>query len=325
MSKNGIFTVSLDFELMWGLQDGHSIDDYGANIKGGINAIPRLLEYFDKYNIHVTWGAVGGIMAQNVDEFVTFAPGERFRPSYDNPNLSPYRLLNDLQNEKVAEYYFAKNLFSKISSYKNMEIGSHTFSHYYCNESGQTEEQFILDMRSTKAIMNNNGYNPVSVIFPRNQINKNFVQKLNDLGFSCYRGREEDWIHRISNTKLMKIIRMFDVYFPISGSGAYSLKDRYPNNQVYNFCGSRFLRPYNPKLAFLEKLKIRRIKGQMKYAAKKGLVYHLWWHPHNFGKNQDENFKNLDEILQYYSYLNEKYDMISLNMGELTEILKKEK
>jgi pyruvate-formate lyase len=55
----------------------------------------------------------------------------------------------------------------------------------------------------------------------------------------------------------------------------------------------------------------------MTYAAKNGEVYHLWWHPHNFGKNQDQNFKNLKEILDHFASLKNEYGMKSLNMNEV--------
>lgn len=45
------------------------------------------------------------------------------------------------------------------------------------------------------------------------------------------------------------------------------------------------LRPYSPRLSFLEGLRLRRIRHEMVHAAKKGELYHLWWHPYNFGAN----------------------------------------
>ena len=57
--KSGIFTVSLDFELYWGLRDTTTINEYEANLKGVKIAIERILELFDKYDIHATWATVG--------------------------------------------------------------------------------------------------------------------------------------------------------------------------------------------------------------------------------------------------------------------------
>ena len=59
----------------------------------------------------------------------------------------------------------------------------------------------------------------------------------------------------------------------------------------------------------------------MRYAAKHGLVYHLWWHPHNLGARTEENLIQLEEIFQYYNELKETYGMQCLNMGEAVAIL----
>ena len=53
------------------------------------------------------------------------------------------------------------------------------------------------------------------------------------------------------------------------------------------------------------------------YAAKKGLVYHLWWHPHNFGDHTEDNLAFLKMILDRYPMLKKAYGMESLNMFEV--------
>jgi hypothetical protein len=67
---------------------------------------------------------------------------------------------------------------------------------------------------------------------------------------------------------------------------------------------------------------LRRIKKAMTHAAKNKLMFHLWWHPHNFGINQDENFAFLQKILEHYKVLNLKYQFHSLNMIELADLLR---
>jgi len=55
----------------------------------------------------------------------------------------------------------------------------------------------------------------------------------------------------------------------------------------------------------------------MNYAAEKGLIYHLWWHPHNFGNNIEENFSFLEKILKAYETLNRGDKMESENFIEI--------
>ncbi len=111
-----------------------------------------------------------------------------------------------------------------------------------------------------------------------------------------------------------------DAYLNLSGHNCYS-DDYMKGIRPINIPASRFLRPYSTKDEILESLKLRRITSGMTYAAKKNLTYHLWWHPHNFGINQNENFAFLKKILMHYKALNEKYNFQSLTMKELAASL----
>ena len=114
-----------------------------------------------------------------------------------------------------------------------------------------------------------------------------------------------------------------DSYINISGHNCYS-DDYIKKETPVNIPSSRFLRPFSPKLSFLESLRLKRIKASMTFAAKNNLTYHLWWHPHNFGANMEENFKFLEKILQHYKLLNEKYNFQSYTMSSLAAKMKNE-
>ena len=73
----------------------------------------------------------------------------------------------------------------------------------------------------------------------------------------------------------------------------------------------------------MERLRLNRILKSMTHAAKSGEVYHLWWHPHNFGKNQNENLIFLQHILQHFSFLKKEYGFESCSMRSLSEQIQK--
>jgi hypothetical protein len=77
-----------------------------------------------------------------------------------------------------------------------------------------------------------------------------------------------------------------------------------------------------PQLKLLEPLRLRRIKKSMTHEAKRGEVFHLWWHPHNFGIHQEENFRNLEEILRHFTALQTKYGMQSASMSDLSNLVR---
>ena len=145
----GKLIVSLDFELLWGVLDSDSHDEYKPNVLGGRKAIPQLLELFKKYDIHATWATVGFMFAENSAEAKKYFPAENLLPTYNNKKLSPYNAFGEKAgSDDEADCYYAPEIIKLISETKGQEIGTHTFSHFYCREEGQTSEQFEADMRS---------------------------------------------------------------------------------------------------------------------------------------------------------------------------------
>ena len=315
---SGKLIVSLDFELFWGMQDCSTLKEYGENILGGRKAIPRMLKLFEKYGIHATWATVGFLFAENKEEIIKHSPERNTLPTYTNKILSTYNCVDKIgENEKEEPYYYGLSLINKISKAKGQEIASHTFSHYYCREEGQTVEQFEADMIAAKRIAEQKGYDLQSVVLPRNQSEPEYTETLAKLGFLTYRDEENDWIHeKVKFRPLMRALRLMDVYLPLTGYGGYIPK---VENGIVNLVGSRMYKPFFKPLGFLEKLKIHRIKRQMLHAAKHGLTFHLWWHPHNVGIYTKFHMKQLEEIFSYYELLKNKYGMRSLNMKEAAE------
>ena len=318
----GTLIVSLDFELFWGMLDVCSLEDYQDNVLGGRKAIPQLLKLFEKYNIHATWATVGYLFAENYAELSRYFPKEENCPTYADKALNPYPWFDKIgKNEEEAPCFYAPSLVRLVSEAPGQEIGSHTFCHYYCREKGQTPEQFAADMAAAKAIANDHGYELTSVILPRNQCSPEYTEVLRTCGFTAYRDEENDWIHeKIKFRPLLRGLRLADVYFPLTGQGGYTPKNE---NGIWNLVGSRMYKPIFPALRFLERLKLRRIKAQMRNAAKKGLTFHLWWHPHNLGVMTEAHLAQLEEIFAYYAKLREEYGMVSLNMREAAENLQK--
>lgn len=309
----GTLIVSLDFELFWGMLDCCTLDEYRENVMGGRKAIPELLKLFQKYDIHATWAAVGFLFGENYGELEHFFPKEK--PSYVNKKLDPYGRFCEIgNNEEEAPCFYAPSLLRMIEKTPGQEVGSHTFCHYYCREKGQTVEQFAADMQAAKAIAEAHGYDITSVILPRNQCEPEYTTVLREAGFTAYRDEENDWIHeKIKFRPLLRLLRLMDVYFPLTGQGGYRATNE---DGIWNLTGSRMYKPIFMPLRWMENVKLRRIKAQMRHAAENGLTFHLWWHPHNVGVRTEEHLAQLEEIFRYYEQLKQTYGMQSLNMRE---------
>jgi len=161
-----------------------------------------------------------------------------------------------------------------------------------------------------------------SLIFPRNQVKKEYLEILAKNNIKSYRGNESNWIYSSKMSFILKRgFRLLDSYINITGSNTYDLneiKKEFP----YNIPSSCFLRPVKSNNSILKRLKIKRIKSQMTYAAKNDKLFHIWWHPHNFGNDIEANISFLKEILSHFLFLKDKYNMCSFNMVEVSKILK---
>lgn len=310
---NGYFLISLDFELMWGVLDKRRFDDYRENVLGARKVIPRLLSLFEEYSISATWGVVGMIYHKNKEELYGNMPS--LLPAYCEKRCSSYLYIDDIE-EKNNPGYFAPDLIAKIAATPGQELGTHTYSHYYCTEQGQTAEQFDADLKMAVKTAVDKGYDPpVSLIFPRNMCNDEYVDVLKKNGMIAYRGNPRIWTNHIPPNwnLLLRGIRLLDSYLSLTG---HQCSDPSGSSRPVNIAASCFFR-HACRYRFLDRLKLRRIKKQMKYAATHHKVFHLWWHPHNFGLNAEENLAQIKELLDYYKLLKEKYGFESVNMKTL--------
>lgn len=321
-SKNeGLFVISLDFELFWGIRDKFSFEEYGPNVLGVWEVIPRLLKLFEKYEVNASFATVGAMFAGNLDELNSFLPQKK--PSYFDQNLSPYPEYIENSKSNNPNYYFGKNLIELVKKDARHEIGTHTFSHYYGLEPGQTKEEFESDLNSAVEMAKSQGIELKSFVFPRHQINPDYLDLFPKYGIEIYRETEKAWFHSAARGAdegvLKRAVRFLDYFICLGNHHCQDLNEIKKGN-LYAIRASRWLRPYKKSEAKFDRLKIRRIKNQMRFAAKKGKIFHLWFHPHDIGIDQDKNFEILEEVLQFYQKLNAKYGMKAANMAEVVKI-----
>ena len=321
----GALVVSLDFELRWGVFDRYPSDGgtYRRNLLGARAAIPQMLDLFEEFGIAATWATVGFLFATSRQELDDLAPPTR--PAYQKPNLSPYRETIG-HSEADDPLHFAPSLIEAIRRRPRQEIGSHTFSHYYCLEEGQTRTAFEADLASAVAIAHRRGMRLRSIVLPRNQFNRAYADVLTGVGFTCYRGNEEGWMYRAdagdaSKQVTRRAARLLDAYLNLTGSNLTHWKEVRQPNGLYNVRSSRFLRPYSPRLRHLDPLRLRRITQGIRAAATTRAIFHLWWHPHNVGTSVDENLAFLRRALETFADCRTRYGMRSLSMAEVVDTL----
>jgi len=118
--------------------------------------VPRVLELFRRHGVHATWATVGMLFCSSDAELRRYLPDRL--PTYADPSQSPYSdLARTGRDESEDPFHFAPSLIEAIRSVPNQEIGSHTFSHYYCLENGQDGEAFRSDLAAALQVARAHG------------------------------------------------------------------------------------------------------------------------------------------------------------------------
>lgn len=311
----GKFIISLDFELHWGGAEKWDLTKMKTYFLDARNSIPTVLNLFEENEIKATWATVGFLFAKDKKQLLQFSP--RLKPAYQKSELSYYNYLKIVgANEKEDPFHFGGSLIEKIISTRGQELGTHTFSHYYCNEEGQGVSEFEADLAAAQSISKENfGIELKSLVFPRNQYNKSYLEVARESGVKVVRSNPNVWFWQNSYGKLTPFFRAADTLFKISSSLSFD-ETELRSSKVLELPASRFFRPYINRESFIQNGKIKRIKDEMLFAAENNRCYHLWWHPHNFGKNPVENLNQLSEIVNHFHLLHNKYGFKSCSMED---------
>ncbi|MDQ2949311.1 MAG: polysaccharide deacetylase family protein [Acidobacteriota bacterium] len=318
-SLPGGFVISLDLELRWGTRD----QDTPASAPQLLNSrdvVCRLLDLFHASEISATWATVGFLFAESRDELSHFLPD--LLPTYEQTRLNPYaeKIGSDEQDDPL---HFAPSLIRKIQACPHQEIGTHTFSHYYCLEPGQSTAQFSADLHSACRIAEARGIEIKSIVFPRNQVNPALLPSLRRQGITCFRGTATSWLHGASSFARQRLphkraLRLADAYLPLVGPDLADWPTEVAAG-LYELQASRYFRPYTSGLAGLAGLALRRIKQGMELAARTGRIYHIWFHPEDFGLYPTENLALFGQVISHYQQLRDQYGMRSLSMAGVLE------
>lgn len=311
----------MDFELHWGRFDKYPLEPNLAYYKATRAAIPKILDLFAQYDIHATWATVGMLMAESREEWEHYSPD--VKPSFTNQLYSAYSWMK-AQPRIFNEALFAPELVKLVLDTPNQELGSHSFSHYYTMAKGQRLEEWEADLVAANRIAwEKFQHIHYSLVFPRNQYSKKSLEIASEQGFGAVRTNPSDWFWKqVENENLIKkIFRTGDTLFPLGNRTSYS---EVRNGEfLVHLPASRLLRPFRSG-SFFNQRRIARIKEEIDTAINLGEMYHLWWHPHNFGHYPNENLQILETLLAWIKGRMETHGLESKNMKETAEIIRKE-
>jgi hypothetical protein len=266
------------------------------------------------------------LFAENRDVLSKFRPS--ILPEYLDRRLSPYDEVVG-HNERDDPLHFAPSLIDLVSKAPRQEIGTHTYSHYFCGEAGQTRSSFEADIAAAVAIAASRGISLRSIVLPRNQFNPDYADVLLANGITAFRGNPGTWMWRFrdnvqGNRWWKRAGRFSDAYFPLGGGELIRWDSILQSNGLCDVRASHVLKPYRFNRGSLSALHVRRIRRAIRSAAGSGTLCHLWWHPHNFGRFQEQNLRMLRSILEEFRRCQARYGMRSLNMNEVDQRVRTE-
>ncbi len=308
--------LSLDYELLWGVYGSHTKETYGANILGVREAIPRLLELFERYKAGCSWATVGFLFYDNREELLASFPS--IKPTFQNRRNCNYTFIDNIgADEKSDPYHFGFSLLRRIAETPQQEIATHTYSHYYCLEEQCDQAAFAADMDAAVTSAKRLGVTLESIVYPRNQVCPTTFDICRERGITVYRGAGRHWFDqpsaRESESLGRRISRLSYSYLPLGRSGVVDVNH---HDGMTDVPASRFLRPYSRRFPKATALQLEAVKRDMRRAAREGRIFHLWAHPHNFGVNVNENMDLWEAVLVEFAALRDQYGWPSLTMAE---------
>jgi peptidoglycan/xylan/chitin deacetylase (PgdA/CDA1 family) len=312
--EKGIFTLSLDFELIWGTAD-LGLENFKnlCKIEREV-VIDRLLQLFEKYDFPATWAILGHLFLDKC---------EAAHPEISRPNYSWTKedwFAHDPGGVETDEsIHLGKSLVEKIRNCSvEQEIGSHSFSHIVFGDAGCSRETAENEIAECVRIAEEQGIKLKSFVFPRNE--GGYLEVLQKYKFTSYRGVEPNWYEdREVSEGMRRGLRLFDV---LRAASPPTVLPERTEQGLWNIPGSAMFFPMHGFRRHIPmSLRVKRcIKGLNK-AANEKKIFHLWFHPTNMVDEMEKMFAGLEKILQHASDLREQGKIEFLTMGQICEYL----
>lgn len=320
-ARPGALVISIDLELHWGVRDFMAPSDAVVDQLVASRAmVIKLAELFAARDIRATWAIVGMLFAASAAELDRFSPASR--PSYLRAELDPYSEAVG-HDEDADPLHLAASLITWLTGVPGQEIGSHTFSHYCCLEHGHGDSALRADLAAARAIAEARGITLRSLVLPRNQWRPDLTEVVLESGFDCIRGPQPGWVNRprrFEETPLVvRNLRRADGYLGGRPPSTFGWGELLGPTGLCNVPASLLLRPWSPGRRALEPLRRARLISGLRQAARRGRIFHLWWHPENFVAHPGPNLEALEGVFEEFDRLASTEGLRSLTMGDVAD------
>jgi peptidoglycan/xylan/chitin deacetylase (PgdA/CDA1 family) len=312
--EQGVFTISLDFELIWGTVDlfGPEAFRRACEIERA-EVIDRLLALFTEFEVSATWCTLGHLFLKRCQPVGGVKHPEIVRPRH------AWQRADWFADDPCGndEIFYGHDLIEKIRACAvPQEIGSHSFSHVILGDAGCSRATAESELRECVRLAAEQGIELRSFAFPRNAVGH--LDVLQEQGFWCYRGPEPLWYENQAVPEaLRRLLRLKDVLLAVQPPVV--LPERTAEG-LWNLPGSAFYFPMHGLRRFLPlRLRTRRAMKGLDAAAQTKRIFHLWFHPTNLADESERMFAGLRKIFEYAATLRSQGKLQILPMRALAQ------
>ncbi len=302
--NRGVFTISLDFELIWGTLDLLGTDGFGEQCRIEREVvIDRLLDLFEEFDISATWCILGHLFLDSCEEKNGIKHPEIVRPVH-TWHRGDWFVNDPCGNIENAPEFYGADLVKRIRDCPvYQEIGSHSFSHIIYGDEGCTSGAAATDLAACVEAATKMDISMRSFVFPRNDIGH--LDLVRQAGFDIYRGVEPNWFEKPGVPhSFRRAMRLIDVIRAATPKVVVPEKD--PSG-LWNIPGSAMYFPMNGLRRYLPiSFRVKRVKKGLTAAVEQRKIFHLWFHPTNMADQIERMFSGLRQILEYATDLRSK-------------------
>jgi hypothetical protein len=315
----GIFTLSLDFELIWGKLDKPEwprFRDVCARERDVV--VDRLLGLFSEYDIPATWCTVGHLFLDRC------GPSESARHSgiacAAGGEHAHIRLARDPgTSEDRDPLFYGRELIERVRRCPTpQEIGNHTFTHVVADERVCTAEVMDAELEASTAAARALGLKMTSFAFPRNRIRH--VGLLARHGFTAFRGQDMVWYERTPRRRWYH--RAGHLYDVVAAGTPSAVLPVWHREGIWEIPGSMLYTPsYGCRRVLPASWRVCRAKSGIEDAVRTRRIFHLWFHPTDVVVRMDDMLNGLREIFETVSDLRRRGELQALPMAGIVDLL----
>ena len=313
--ERGVFTISIDFELIWGTLDLFGPDRFrrACQIERE-QIIDRLLDLFVEFEVSATWCVLGHLFLEQCRAANGRKHPEIVRPAHSWHSRDWFE--HDPGGREGSDSVFlGRSLIEKILACPiPQEIGGHSFSHVIFGDPGCSRETAKSELAASVKAAGDMGIEMRSFAFPRNEVG--YLDVLKEFGFECYRGPERNWYENKNwPAPVRRLCHLWDV---ITAATPAVVLPEITDAGLWNLPGSMVYFPMHGLRRFIPiSTRITRAVKGLETASRQKRVFHLWFHPTNLADQTDAMFGGLRRILGRASALRARGDIEILSMKSL--------